>query len=578
MNKYLKYCKGLLLICLASLFLIGCGLGDDRITTGYYKDVTIKANGEFVIKDKVDDDKAKKGGLYYYVQVGEDGASKDKVTSITAMAGGEPIDIFWKSAHGNQMYAAMSKITADYSKEGYIREVYETAAGNKGLGFNGESALQLKIAQDGDNKGKIDTIQYFYAKDNKLVRNSSGIAIASVSYTKNGQINEITYYDVNGSNIQSEYGAYKLGFIYDKDNPELTSALEIRDRNGSLINNKWGFARISYEYNKAGKIISNTLFNKDGERSLSGPNEFRIGKVSHLQIMLLLMSQGLLANNVQTQYTYDDEHSGPIKISFFKNDASPGTIAHGFKGISAINLTYDENNNIVSLKFIGPNGQSISPDTEDNKINPDELRMEYDDKSNISKVSFYKNGNPLAIASTSSSSSEKIPGIYSYKYKYDNQRRPIEETYFDQNGNPTYDILNNVLKYYGTKPVYTENNDYKTIYLDENGAEYKQGSRDILVGTWKKLNSNPEIIWIVPQSGDPLLTRTEDITIMENGKKIATLAYNIFDIYVTDSGSGAAVFSWMMLENKRQKSESIITFTDANHFKFMNDTYERQSK
>ena len=75
MNKYLKYCKGFFLIYLTSLFLFGwdywqeqdfslflfgCGLGSDTITTGYYKDVSIKANGEFVIKDKVDDELAKK--------------------------------------------------------------------------------------------------------------------------------------------------------------------------------------------------------------------------------------------------------------------------------------------------------------------------------------------------------------------------------------------------------------------------------------------------------------------------------------------------------------------------------------
>lgn len=60
MNKYLKYCKGFFLIYLTSLFLFDCGLGSDTITTGYYKDVSIKANDEFIIKDKVDDELAKK--------------------------------------------------------------------------------------------------------------------------------------------------------------------------------------------------------------------------------------------------------------------------------------------------------------------------------------------------------------------------------------------------------------------------------------------------------------------------------------------------------------------------------------
>ena len=68
MNKYVKYWKGVLVVCLVSLMLVGCGIGSsDTLTTGYYKNAAIKANGEFVIKDKVDDDKATDGGIYYYV-------------------------------------------------------------------------------------------------------------------------------------------------------------------------------------------------------------------------------------------------------------------------------------------------------------------------------------------------------------------------------------------------------------------------------------------------------------------------------------------------------------------------------
>jgi len=60
MGRYAKYCKGLLLVCLSSLALVGCDFGSDTLTTGYYKDVGIRANGEFVVKNKIEDDKAKK--------------------------------------------------------------------------------------------------------------------------------------------------------------------------------------------------------------------------------------------------------------------------------------------------------------------------------------------------------------------------------------------------------------------------------------------------------------------------------------------------------------------------------------
>ena len=81
--------------------LAGCGTGSDKVSTGYYKNVAIKPNGEFVIKDRVDDSKAKKGGIFYYVEMGKDDATKDKIVSVTAKAGNAPIDIHWKSTVGN---------------------------------------------------------------------------------------------------------------------------------------------------------------------------------------------------------------------------------------------------------------------------------------------------------------------------------------------------------------------------------------------------------------------------------------------------------------------------------------------
>jgi len=55
----------------------------------------------------------------------------------------------------------MSKVTVDYSQEGYIKESYEKVDGDKGRGINGESSARYKIAQDGENKGKIERIYYY---------------------------------------------------------------------------------------------------------------------------------------------------------------------------------------------------------------------------------------------------------------------------------------------------------------------------------------------------------------------------------------------------------------------------------
>lgn len=71
-----------------------------------------------------------------------------------------------------------------------------------------------------------------------------------------------------------------------------------------------------------------------------------------------------------------------MKIGFFGIDGLPTTLESGLRGVAAFNITYDENDNITSLKLIGTNGLSISPDT-DRKSEPDEIKMEYDNKANI---------------------------------------------------------------------------------------------------------------------------------------------------------------------------------------------------
>ena len=53
----------------------------------------------------MDDDKATDGGIYYYVELGKEEATKDKVIKITSMSGGIPIDVPWKSAEGNETFA-----------------------------------------------------------------------------------------------------------------------------------------------------------------------------------------------------------------------------------------------------------------------------------------------------------------------------------------------------------------------------------------------------------------------------------------------------------------------------------------
>ena len=58
-SKHIKKI-GLVLVGVCSLMLAGCGLGSDKLSTGFYKEAAIKPNGEFVIKNRVDESDVKK--------------------------------------------------------------------------------------------------------------------------------------------------------------------------------------------------------------------------------------------------------------------------------------------------------------------------------------------------------------------------------------------------------------------------------------------------------------------------------------------------------------------------------------
>lgn len=560
MSRFSKYCKSLLLIGLSSLALVGCGFGDDTLTTGYYKDVAIKANGEFVIKDKVDDDKAKKGGIYYYVEVGKDGATKDKVTSITSKAGDIPIDIEWKGADINEPVASMSKVTVDYGQEGYIKQTYEVASGNKAVGRYGSSSVRYKIAQEGENKGKIERAYYYNSKgDNEVFNN---LAQTTFTYTKNGNINEITFLDKNGEKKAKFDNANILGFLYDNANSDKFIGYELRDHNGTPIGAGRQYSRVVYEYDKNGRITSTKFLSKSGE--LIGDSSkslvLFVTEIGQLKNQLSLMRQSMFTNSTETRYTYDEKHSGPVKISFYGIDGQLEGSDTILKGVAELVIGYDDNDNINNLKFIGKDGQSIAPAFYATE-NPDEIKLEYDDKANISQIKYYKNGEIIPLPSYTKGDESNVAFL---KYKYDEQRRLSEVTLFDKTGNPTYNTIYGTVKYYGYKINYT-GKESERIYLDADGKEFKPNPADILIGTWRQVDSSTGFTWVIHTDG------TIDI-IRPKGNN-SNYYYTVSNVNINSGGTGTMQIQFTNKETNRALTPESLKFTSVNRFEFNDGGY-----
>lgn len=565
MNKYVKYWKGVLVVCLVSLMLVGCGIGSsDTLTTGYYKNAAIKTNGEFVIKDKVDDDKATDGGIYYYVELGKEEATKDKVIKITSMSGGIPIDVPWKSAEGNETFATMSKVTVDYSQDGYIKQSYEKTTGDKGLGANGEAAVRYKIAQDGENKGKVERIYYYDSDGNNKAYGD--LAQAAISYTKQGQIAELSYLDKNGSKTTGLWGANKLGFLYDKEKPDVFIGFEIRDHNGTPIDNGMKYSRIAYEFNKDGRVIDKKLLNKTGELDGSALKKvyIQLDQGDILQNHLSLIRQGIFFSSAETKYTYDDKHSGPVKISFFGIDGQPSASELDLKGVAAIEIGYDDKDRVNNLKFIGTDGQSVSPEIYGAK-GPDEVKIEYDDKGNISKDIFYRNGEPTAYPFSKDETSD----VAAIETKYDEQRRKTELSYLNKTGAPTYRTIYGTLKYYGMKYTYTGNIS-NLSYLDSSGTEFKAEPSAVLIGSWKQQGSPTGYTWVINKDGTMKILRPQG--------QDSTHTYTTSEVYISRNGTGTLHIE---ISGVTGASSDLLTFKTADRFElqgiFDTTTFVRQN-
>lgn len=557
---------GLILAGLCSLMLAGCGTGSDKVSTGYYKNVTIKPNGEFVIKDRVDDSKAKKGGIFYYVEMGKDDATKDKIVSVTAKAGNAPIDIHWKSTVGNMTAVTAARIQLDYSQDGYIKEKYERVTGKAGVGNHGEASVRYQIAKDGENKGKAEKKYYYNSEgDNNSI---GSVAQAKIAYDKKGNIDTITYMNKDGKVVNGYLGASILGFVYDKEKTDVLDSIEIRDNNGVVKNNKNKYARIAFSYDKKGRVISRKLYNEAGDLDGSAQKSLFVflGPTS-LNEKLQQMKDGLIEAGAETKYTYDDKHAGPVKIQFLGIDGQAAPVKDGAKGVAELDMTYDDADRIIDLKFIGADGQSL-PLVISNTKGPDELKMDYDENSNISQISYFKNGEALNIDEKvlSNGGMSTKTDIAAVKYKYDSQRNRTEAKYFDKSGNPTYLKLYGTTKYYGRQFEYSENNNNqpKVTYLDADGQAIKADPKDMFLGTWKEPVKGG-YTWVVKKG-------TMEI-VRPNGMN-SSYSYELSNVKIDpETGKGSMILD---MKGKNDFGVETLKFSDADHFEMV-DTFN-QSK
>lgn len=438
--------------------------------------------------------------------------------------------------------------------------------GKAGVGNHGEASIRYQIAKDGENKGKAEKKYYYNSEGDN---NSLGsVAQAKIAYDKKGNIDTITYMNKDGKVVNGYLGASILGFVYDKEKTDVLDSIEIRDNNGVVKNNKNKYARIAFSYDKKGRVISRKLYNEAGDLDGSAQKSLFVflGPTS-LNDKLQQMKDGLIEAGAETKYTYDDKHAGPVKIQFLGIDGQAAPVKDGAKGVAELDMTYDDADRIIDLKFIGADGQSL-PLVISNTKGPDELKMDYDENSNISQISYFKNGEALNIDEKvlSNGGMSTKTDIAAVKYKYDSQRNRTEAKYFDKSGNPTYLKLYGTTKYYGRQFEYSENNNNqpKVTYLDADGQAIKADPKDMFLGTWKEPVKGG-YTWVVKKG-------TMEI-VRPNGMN-SSYSYELSNVKIDpETGKGSMILD---MKGKNDFGVETLKFSDADHFEMV-DTFN-QSK
>ena len=442
----------LILLLASCLILAGCGGGSFSLlsssgaellpleSAGYYTRILMTPNGEFLAGGKVSEDKVKEAGFVYKVEMG----ANKKLEKITAMVGDSVAAISWNDTLGNSVKFA--SLTVEYQDD-FVKYNFKDAHGASQRGFYGMYAIRYKMA---DKKAKI---AYLYNKDSEQANNGGGYSQLLFTYNDKGELSKLGFADVNGNRVTTAEKFYELRFKYaeDKKNPRPTEVANY-GKDESLMVDGTGIAKTTYKFDDKKRCIEARHFGSDDalkikKSGFSAKNDFHV------------FSAGAI-----TKYAYEGEDDRPVAISFYGKDEQP--------------LGLKENGNAASYKFtLGKFGMTSikALSTDDMPVAVDvgtfgdnvvEVLFEYDDKGEISEMSFKgKDGNAVV-------SSKMHCALV--RFKYDERGRETEVSFYGTAG----DAINVQEGRYSFHRIVKEYNDEdelgQEIYYNKDDKEVRR--------------------------------------------------------------------------------------------------------
>ena len=505
------------LVGVVSLFLlllcVGCSMGadDGKLHDGYYREIAMTANGEFIPKGKLSDSEVQKAGLVYKVEM--DKEKKDQVKKITTEYQGKSTrTAVWKTTEG-LWQGRFASVVVTLQDNGFVQYAFFDASGEKCTGYFNAYSIRFKK----DEKTNEVKAAYLYNKDgeNQIGKDKqTGISQLLFSYDSEKRLNKIGMANQDGNAVKATtlYGgnATALQIEYDKEKKDRISSISWVNDGGNLVKGPY-WAKETFSYDEKGRLIEKAHFGVDDNPvdvkvssgltaiySLTAPGDMLKG--------LMEAKEGFITGGAVTRYTYDKDATAPSKVAFFGKSGQ----SFGMEGtaIAEIDLTYDSAGNVSKIATCGADGNAKAFSG-----NIDAVALEYDERGSIAKETFYHGDNATSLQMG------KFQGysVAEIDYTYDEHGWVASESYYDASGAPTDLKLYGALAYQKTTFTWKDDGSVdKTTMYAQDGTEIEADAMSVVCGKYKMVNpSNDMQRWSVFE-----ITPTK-VTFMMDADKIS---------------------------------------------------------
>lgn len=509
---------GLLILgCFMTTFLLsGCGSNiltdSDELQAGYYKQLVMKPNGEFIAKDKLNEKKAAESGLVYKVEMNE----QKKVAKITAMYKEQPLDQEWFDSRYT-CYGSFAVISMEY-QDGYVKYNFKNARMQPATGYYGSYSIRYKL----DDK-LVPRIAYYYNKDGEQAENGNGFAQMLFTYDDKSLLTKVGYANSSGERVTNKWKEYETQFKYDEHSKKNSLPVEVSNhgKDGGLMLNATNVAKKVYKYDDKGRLLEIRHFGTDENLRERTLDKF------HLNRMF-----GGIGTGAVTKYKYEGEQKQPSEISFYGQDEQPIGIKN-LGNVASFKFKYNEKGMPIEWSAYGSDGMLTALNKAEFGMQVTTIKQDIDEFGNVIEISFFNKENNLA-----SLQGKKIAVI---KAKYDAKRQKTEESYFGTSQETVDEMVYGQQGYHKKMMEYDEAGKVvKTTYYDKNDQVATINPMKNFYGHWARVNEQGEIM--------------QDIIFAENELTIIPLlaervprekwdrsAYTVNTVNIGQNGTGYAV-------------------------------------